>query len=357
MQVAPRSVIVMPASRLGDMICATPIFHAIKKAYPQCRVVVAGLASCSTIHEHNSDVDEYITINPNRLYDNVSLFRASNADAAIITSPGFDAIAAFFLAAIPTIIAPKVVNGFSPYQTKSYRLMTPLVTTIEHRMKYYAPREYLRMLEPIGIYTDDTTKHVAFSATAKQKVMAHLDRYGFRSDADVIVGISVSAGNKIKEWPSDRFVELANILSSKHGAAIVFIGGAGDKELVNNTIQRLGKTVRYIDTTGMYSVDELKALMSCMDMFISVDTGPIYIAEALGVPTVDITGPIDEKEQPPIGRLHKVVHIKNRKGPELFVMNARTYNATEARRQVEEITVDSVIKAVEEILDVNNSPA
>ena len=34
-------------------------------------------------------------------------------------------------------------------------------------------------------------------------------------------------------------------------------------------------------------------------LFISVDTGPIYIAEAFNVPTVDIVGPVDENVQPP----------------------------------------------------------
>lgn len=351
----PKKIIVMPASHLGDMICATPIFRAIKETYPECKIVVAGLENCAAVHDHNPDVDEYLVMDPNNLSVNVKKSKEVKADVAVVTSPGFEAVAAYFLSGIPVIIGPKVVNGFCPYQTKSYRLMAPLFTCIEHRMRYYAPLEYLKMLEPIRISSEDTTKHVAFSNEARSSVLSYLSNNQIKPGADFIIGMSLSAGNKIKEWPAERFIEVANALSAKYNTVVIFIGSQNDMTKTSETLKSLKSTTRYLDTTGKFSIDELKALVSFMDLFISVDTGPIYIAEALDVPTIDITGPIDENEQPPIGRLHKVVRITNRKNPELYVMNARVYDEKEARRQTEEITADSVINVAEELINVIKS--
>ena len=85
-------------------------------------------------------------------------------------------------------------------------------------------------------------------------------------------------------------------------------------------------------------------------MFISADTGPIYIAEAFDVPTVDIVGPMDEREQPPISPIHRIVVPPNRTKPQLHIMNARTYNREEAFRQVASITSAMVITETDALL-------
>ena len=83
---------------------------------------------------------------------------------------------------------------------------------------------------------------------------------------------------------------------------------------------------------------------------MSVDRGPLYIAEAFGVPTVDIVGPVDEREQPPIDVRHVVVVPEGRRRAELHVMNGRVYDAAEARRQVVAISVEQVTRSIDELM-------
>ncbi len=79
-----------------------------------------------------------------------------------------------------------------------------------------------------------------------------------------------------------------------------------------------------------------------MHCFISVDTGPIYIAEAFGIPTIDIVGPMDENEQPPRGPMHRIVRTDA--APVIHIMNSRVYDAAKARKAIEDITVDMVVR-------------
>ena len=122
------------------------------------------------------------------------------------------------------------------------------------------------------------------------------------------------------------------------------LGGPKDEEKVEKTISLMKNQATPVTDLN---IDELKAFISKLNLFISVDTGPIYIAEAFNVPTIDITGPIDENEQPPRGPMHRNVVPSDRKKPELFVLNAKSYNREEALRQVDSITVSQVTNEID----------
>jgi ADP-heptose:LPS heptosyltransferase len=113
--------------------------------------------------------------------------------------------------------------------------------------------------------------------------------------------------------------------------------------------------VPFFDTTGLWNIDELKVFISKLGLFVSSDTGPIYIAEAFGVPTVDIVGPVDEKDQPPRGPFHEVVFDNTRARPVTGVFTNKFYNYTEARRQAEAITVEQVFSAVQKCIYEKNT--
>lgn len=345
---SPKSVLVFHSGKMGDMVCATPIFHHIKDKYPDCKVYVFGDGVNNDLLKYNKDVDEYIVFKKGEWLLNAKKIREISIDFACSVTPGFINLASLYLAGVPAIASPIIVSGWSPYETRAYRLLLSFVIPIKHNMGKYAPGENLRLLEPINIYASSTKKHLSFSKEADLSVQDSLKNSGILK-TDFVVGISPSAGNKIKDWPAERFAEVANYLYKKYKAKIIIIGTKRDENEVRNMISKIETGVEFCNFADRLNIDGLKSLISKMNLFISVDTGPIYIAEAFGVPTVDITGPIDEFEQPPIGKFNRVVSITNRKKPELYVLNASCYDYKEARRQVEEITVEMVLDCVDSI--------
>ena len=329
-RVSPEKVLIVHFGKLGDMVCATPMFRAIKKTYPNTKIAVMGNRVNRELLGGNPDIDVYL-ICPDGFSNLLETVKKEEFDFACVTSPNFTALAALYFADIPLIAAPIIENGFSPYETRSYKMLRNFVTTKPHRMGNYAAREYLRLLEPIGIFSKDTEKHLYFSEAAMKSAEAFLAKNGINSDSDFIVGITPSAGSKIKEWPRDRFAKLADYIYRKYRAKIVIIGGSGDVE-VDEMVSFLAENTKFVNAKGLFGIEELKALVSKLHLFISVDTGPIYIAEAFNVPTIDIVGPMDENEQPPMGKFHKIV-VAQRLKPELHIMNARVYDAKEVPPQ------------------------
>lgn len=346
-----RTIAVVQLAWLGDMVCTTPLFSAIKKHIPQSRLIVVGAKRNKDLLHGHPDVDRYVS-----WQDDISMMKkelsTESIDAVCLATPHFLSLALFCLLKVPQIIIPIIRGGFSPYETISYKILSSFVgTKVVHTMGTYAPREYLRLLEPLGIHTEDTKKKLVYTDESANRIQKLFSEHGV-GQADLKIGISPSTANKIKMWPAERFGDLADYIIKKCNARIFVFGSDSDRSDIETMCKKIQDTSKVIDLGGALSLEELKACIDKMDMFISVDTGPIYIAEAFEVPTVDIVGPMDEREQPPQGKIHKIVVSPYRKEPIIHIMNARVYDKELARKSVHDISVDMVKEAVDSLYTV-----
>lgn len=341
----PKKVLIIQLAKMGDMVCTTPMFRAIKQKYPDCKVYVLGDAVNRELLQENRDIDYYF-VWQKKIFKIIKQFKKEQIDFGCVTGPSPEALAILYLAGIPAISAPAIENGFSPQETRVYKLLRKLVIKMSHRMGNYASREYLRLLEPIGIFSQDSTKHLGFSERAFERTKLFFSKENINPESDFVVGIFPSTGYTIKKWPADRFAKVADYIFEKYQAKIIVPGTGEDKKAIDEMLANLNPKTKAINCCDRFTLDELKALISQMSLFISVDTGPIYIAEAFGIPTIDIVGPMDDMEQAPRGKFHKVVKIE-RKEPQMRVMNTSVFDYKEAIRQRDNITVEMVIKAID----------
>lgn len=340
-------VIVAPDGKIGDIVCGTPVLVAIRKNFPEVHIVVAGKSKLvQSILSDSGLVDEYLDLDE---VGAVKRINACRADVGLITGISFEVAALFYLAGIPFIVAPIASGGFSLMETRPYAIVKRLLMNFSYSVFGYAPRERLRSLEPLGIVSENTEKHLGFSRSAERKIKSFFIESSMVLGKDFIVGISPAAGNKIKEWPEERFAKVADYLVEKHQAKIILIGGPSDGEKVESVKKHMRRSEVVMATH--FDIDELKACIAELSLYIAVDTGPIYIAEAFAVPTVDIVGPMDERGQPPRGPIHRNVVPPSRVRPELSVMNARMYNKEEAVRQILSISVEAVIREVDALIN------
>ncbi len=346
-QVPPKieRVVVVQQAKLGDMVCTTPLFRALKNTYPSAHLTVVGNGVNKCLLEGNSDVDEYIVFSG--FFATVTSLRKGNFNCALVTNPDFFSICALFFAGTPFIVAPSIEEGVTPLADMWYRMLLRLTASAPHQEGSYAPREYLRLLIPLGIHSSNTEKNLTFSITAEETANTYI--HSLTPNA-FVVGISPSAGNAIKEWPPERFGALANYLIKNHDAQIIVFGTKNDENKIRAMMEVVENTTHIQDAGGLFSIDELKAIISKLSIFIAVDTGPIYIAEAFRVPTVDIVGPVDERVQPPYDSIHRVVVPPGPRKPQVSVLNAKWYDRAEARKQAEATTLESVLVETESLI-------
>lgn len=347
---SPKKVLVVQTAKLGDMVCTTPMLRAIKNKYPRCEVWVMGEPLNQEILNGNPDMNGYLLMDLNKTSQQIKLLRQHKFDFACSCFPSFKITAQLYLANIKLICVPEII-GYSPYNTRAYCLLEKFVERRPHQIRRYAAAQYLKLLEPLDIYDQQTKKYLFYTQSANEKISNFFKEHNLNQAKDFLVCLVPTAGNKIKEWPLARFTHIADYLSENYNAKIILTAAPNEQVTIKELQTKLKPTTPTYN--AQVKIEELKALVARMSLFISADTGPIYIAEAFNIPTIDIVGPVDENDQPPQGARHKVV-VAPREKSELYVMNARRYNQSEALRQVNAITVAMVKEKIDELMLIIN---
>lgn len=344
--VPPQRVLLVPVGKLGDVVCTTPVLCALRANLPQAKLYVR---DSNGVHEKlladSGLADGFVPLGGLFAYSRA--LAALRPDAVLITAPAYLDLAAALLARVPTIIVARVEGGFAPQQLWRYRKLWRFVDTFPYRVGQYGPREILGGLTHLGIHTTDTTKHLGYSAGAGAYADAYLAAEGLAGRPFAV--ISPSSGHEVKNWPAERFAQVAEHVVAR-GLPVVVIGTTRDAREVGAMMQALHNPTGVHDALGAFPLDELKALIARAALYISADTGPLYIAEAFDVPTIDILGPVARGEQAPEGPRHIVLEPRRAKA-ELYLMNVRTYDEAEVRRQAQATPVAEVIQAADALID------
>jgi len=347
-------ILVIPhVSRIGDLVCATPVFREIKKKYPASFLAVLVTDKVAGIIKYNPHIDEIIP------YKTTGLWRIT---IKLVAAGRFDW--SFNLAAL-SIGSAISLFGLITHRVKTIREGKPLGEiftdwmnnyTLLYRHHTFLPAHYLKLLKFIGIDYPAEEKEVFTTPEADRKVETFFHERRV-TGGDLVVGISITAGNKIKEWGDAKFKELAKRIVEKYNAKIVFLGGKSDEKRINSLLGSGKSFVDHCFAATDFSLEELPSLIYHLSLLIAVDTGPIYVAHALKIPLIDIIGPVDPTEQPPAPTVPSgpedersilvcpPAHIK----PSSFVLK-NPGKPEEHKKAIESITVEDVVAAVDVLI-------
>ncbi|MHC4945595.1 MAG: glycosyltransferase family 9 protein [Planctomycetota bacterium] len=114
-----------------------------------------------------------------------------------------------------------------------------------------------------------------------------------------------SAFGAYKRWPPEKYGRLAARLHEEHGFKTLVTWGPGEQELAEAVAETGGKAVTVCPPTR--SLQELAAHIEMARVYVSADSGPLHIANYLGVPCLALFGPKDPALYKPYFPLSRVV--------------------------------------------------
>jgi ADP-heptose:LPS heptosyltransferase len=123
-----------------------------------------------------------------------------------------------------------------------------------------------------------------------------------------LVGVHVSGGRAIKQWPPERFADVAARLADTRGAAVVATGAPVDRTLVSELQNTLAPRL-VIDASSAGGLLVSAAVLAQLDVFVTGDTGPMHLAWAVGTPVVAVFGPSDPARYATRGSFDRVVRV------------------------------------------------
>jgi len=342
------SVLVISTNKIGDMVCMTPVFREIKKNYPSCRLTAIVNPLSEDILKNNPRIDEIISMKDYpgiaRKLGLLNKLRKSNYDFGLVLTP----TEAFFnIITFWSLIPLRMTTTHRPLG-RTHRLLSHFSNRrLEYQRHTLILRHFLELLRFIGIEDCSEDKELFTTKEEDQKSLDFLKSHNL-NEGDLIVGISVTAGVKLKEWQEEKFAELSDMLIEKKRAKIVFIGSAEDRDRVERVRKMMHNDS--ISSAGLFNLSELPALLKRMKLFIAVDCGPLYMADAVGTPVIDIVGPHDIKEQAPSGPKHKIIQKNLPCAPCSFIFIGSRVCKGENLRCLTEVTPQEVFEAAKEII-------
>jgi len=316
----PRVLVIPVITRVGDVVCSTPVYRQLKISFPDSNLSVVVAHKVFDILKNNPRINNLIDYNAPQF---CGFLRRGRFFLSLFYGK-YDAVISLGSSPLGTISA---LASASPIRIKTsvpspsfFEICTDWMNTdlFLYKTGTFLQNHYVKLLSVLEIKSEKPVKEVFTTKESDEKAKNFLSS-SFGGQVRLIIGITVSAGNKIKEWPLSRFAELADILIEKYEARIVFIDSVLNSGMVEKTISLMKnkkETVRAIH----FSLEELPSLIKRLSAFIAVDTGAIYIAHALRVPLIDIIGPVEPNEQPPNDERSIQILPKGNIAPTSFVL-------------------------------------
>lgn len=123
-------------------------------------------------------------------------------------------------------------------------------------------------------------------------------------DGAPILALGPTANWPGKEWPVDRFTELARRLTAPgaplHGARVAVFGGPAERAAAKPLLEALAGP-RLFDDVGTHELMTSFACLKRARLYIGNDSGLMHMAAAAGVPVLGLFGPTDEVAYAPWG--------------------------------------------------------
>lgn len=282
-------VLIVKLSAIGDVVHALPAAAALKRELRGARVSWVVERSAAAILRHSPVVDRLVEIDTRawrrRLLDRatqrallgrLSALRAEPIDVALdmqgLLKSGLVALASR---------APRRV-GFETKALREPASRVFLTEQVEVDDFGHVIEKNLTLARHIGI---DANGPYEFPIDVPEATEREIDSR--LPDAPFAI-LNPGGGWWTKQWPPERFGELADELYASHGLTSLVTFGPGEEDLARRVAEASrGRHARAFETT----IVEFVALARRAQVFVGGDTGPLHLAAAVGAPIVGIYGP------------------------------------------------------------------
>lgn len=120
------------------------------------------------------------------------------------------------------------------------------------------------------------------------------------SESKQIIIIAPKTNSTAKDWPIERFAELAQKICHNERTLCVVLASQAQKESVQPLVQALPAD-QMLDLSGKTDLMTAMAVIERAQLFIGNDSGLLHMAAALGINCVGLYGPSNDKTYAPRG--------------------------------------------------------
>jgi len=286
---------------IGDAILSLPALASVHKSYPAAEIWVAASEWTQGIFLSLDFVKGTIPLSHRNSYKSIhedaQELKKQSFDIGILFTNSFGSALLFALAKIPQRWG-YARDGRHLLLTK--RVEISALEAPKHHIHYY-----LSLISRLGMETEPPHLDFPLNDDARTQAGVLLRSLPVNMHKTIIMLSPGASYGPAKRWPASSFSRLATELQQKHDAEILIIGSGTDQEIAAAVAEPMSK--KPIDLTGKTTLLQLAGAISLSNLFITNDSGPMHLANALKIPVVAIFGPTDPRITGPFQSPSKVL--------------------------------------------------
>ena len=277
-----QTVLVLRFSAIGDVVLTSPAVGALRRAWPDARIVYAIKERLAHLVEHNPDVDEVIALRDGE--GPLSYARRLRAVQPTVVLDLHGKIRSRILRAL----LPGVRKVVWHKRDFGDTLPVKLALRPYHASMLFADRYHAAVEELVGRPLPKG-KLQYFLGPEDLAVADGMLRKAGLDPSRPLLGLSPGANWATKRWPAERFAGLAR-RALERGLQVAVQGSAAEGQLAQVVVRGAPGAV---DLSGKLDLRGLGGFIARCAAFAANDSGPMHMARALGVPTLAFFGSTD----------------------------------------------------------------
>lgn len=334
-------ILLVELAGIGDMVLSTPAIRNLRYFFPDAYIGLLTLPGPAELMCKSPYLDEVYALDKKiDFFYNLFVFkrlRRMNIEMLISLHQLYTKKGAFKLASLFNFLKVKKRVGRDTdgkgffYDIK----VADSIKSRKHDVEYK-----LDLIKAMGCDVKDRHLEV-WSDDSDIVVVKEFLKENSISDTDILIGIHPGALRPSHRWDWQNFAYVADELAKRHKAKIIITGSKADSGLAKRISQKMSNQL--IDTSGRFSLTQAVALIKRCHLYITNDTAPMHIANALKVPLVAIMGSGTVKTAP-YQKENCIILRKNIECSPCYKFRCWSM------RCLKNITVDMVIDASEKLL-------
>jgi heptosyltransferase-2 len=289
------NILVINTTAIGDTLLSTPAIRALKKSFPYAYVAALVSKPAKEILLENKYINELINYQP-RI--NLPYLIKLPTLLKRLKSKRFDLVIA--LHGNDPDTAPIAYLTDAPHRLGweesrlSFLFTIPIKTRDE--VKHFA-QVRLVMLSDIGVMPDGIGLDMPLNQIDEDEALNFLKKNNIQNGS--FAGLHPFGSKSYKWWPLDRMARVGDYLYKRYNLQPIIFGGIKEREKaieMSNMVE-----VKPLIAAGELSIRGSAALIKKCRLFITTDSGPMHIAQAMRTPTIALlwststqTGPVNQ---------------------------------------------------------------
>jgi len=274
-------ILLFRPDHIGDLMHTTPVLYALRKAKPDAHISILVGSGSSMLLKGNPDFDDLIICNlPWLDRGSNPSWRPLLSIILQIRAQKYDHILNFRVAAkaatFSRLLGAKNRWGFDVLKSR-----WAWTHTVPFDAGTHVVDNYMSLARALGC--KDTSVH--FRVFPEAEDLSSINKFMHDNAPAIVLG--VTSGRPDKSWVPDRWATIADHFAQK--GFRVLINGAPSEMTEVRAVQKLMKHESE-SLVGRFSLLQFAGLLKKCVAIITLDSFPLHLAAAVGIPTIALFG-------------------------------------------------------------------